>query len=139
MVKENNIEIEKINTLLNKGIITKEEYDYLLQVRKTGNTNIPEQYVQEDEQDDSIGKKIISFILTIIGIGVILFGTCWLNFGLVESSKNEWLTWILIIAWPLFPIVLFGIIAKKTKNKGMKWAVIFTLLSGLLGLLGMLN
>lgn len=139
MVKENDIEIEKINTLLNKGIITKEEYDYLLQVRKSGNTNIPERYVQEYEQDDSMGKKIVSFILTIIGMGVVLFGTCLFNLVITNGGKNASLTNFLFIAWPLFPIVLFGIIAAKTKNKGMKWAVIFTILSGLIGLLGMLN
>ena len=73
-------------------------------------------------KENSVAKNIVSFILTIIAIGVVLFGTCIMNLAIVDH--REFLTVPLIIAWPLFPVVLFGWIAHKTKNAGMKWAVI---------------
>ena len=40
--------------------------------------------------------------------------------------KKLWRTiFILTIVWVLFPAVLFGWIANKTKNVGVKWAVRF--------------
>ena len=44
---------------------------------------------------------------------------------------KDWETdsiFILTIVWVLFPAVLFGWIANKTKNVGVKWAVRFLIL-----------
>ena len=76
------------------------------------------------EEKNSPGKNIVSFILTIFAIGAILFGTCIMNLAIVDSMKSDALTGILMVAWPLFPVALFGWIAHKTKNAGIKWAVI---------------
>ncbi len=102
---------EKLESLLAKGIITQEEFDHL---QKQRNGEAP-----------SLGKNILSFILTIIAIGVVMFGTCIMNIAIVEGMRSDALTGVLMVAWPLFPVVLFGWIAHKTKNAGMKWAVIF--------------
>lgn len=99
---------EKLESLLEKGIITQEEFDHLQR--------------QRNGEKPSVAKNILSFILTIIAIGVVLYGTCIMNLAIVDHRK--YLTVPLIIAWPLFPVVLFGWIAHKTKNAGMKWAVI---------------
>ena len=76
------------------------------------------------EEKNSPGKNIVSFILTIFAIGAVLFGTCIMNLAIVDSMKSDALTGILMVAWPLFPVALFGWIAHKTKNAGIKWAVI---------------
>ena len=109
---------EKLESLLAKGIITQEEFDHLQKQRRG--------------EKPSLGKNILSFILTIIAIGVVLFGTCIMNLAIVEGMRSDALTGVLMVAWPLFPVVLFGWIAHKTKNAGMKWAVIFLAVGALL-------
>lgn len=79
------------------------------------------------EKTASLGKNILSFILTIIAIGAVLFGTCLLNLQILEPFDGvfmQYFIWIIIIIWLSFPIFLFGRMAHKTKNAGMKWAVI---------------
>ena len=125
MVKQ--IDVKKLEILLEKGVITNAEYDYLFSKMEKGKEIDFSQY---EEKSDSVAKNILSFILTIIAIGVVLFGTCIMNLAIVDH--REYLTLPLIIAWPLFPVVLFGWIAHKTKNAGMKWAVIFLAVGALL-------
>ena len=69
-------------------------------------------------------KNIIAFILSIITISVILYGTCLLNMTIAEGLD---LTIYLIIIWPLLPIIIFSRIAKKTKLQGVKIAVNVTI------------
>lgn len=80
------------------------------------------------KEKPSLGKNILSFILTIIAIGAVLFGTCLLNLQILEPFEEtmfmQYLVWLIIIIWLVFPIFLFGRMAHKTKNAGMKWAVI---------------
>ena len=109
---------EKLESLLAKGIIKQEEFDHLQKQRRG--------------EKPSLGKNILSFILTIIAIGVVLFGTCIMNLAIVDGMRSQALTGVLMVAWPLFPVVLFGWIAHKTKNAGMKWAVIFLAVGALL-------
>ena len=101
---------DNLETLFKKGLITQEEYEHLMAGR--------------DGRTSSPGKNIVSFILTIFAIGAVLFGTCIMNLAIVDSMKSDALTGILMVAWPLFPVALFGWIAHKTKNAGIKWAVI---------------
>ena len=77
-------------------------------------------------------KNILSFILTIIAIGLILCGTCIMNIAIVYGTSLKGLATPLMIVWPLFPLVLFGWIAHKTKNAGMEWAVIIWAIGALL-------
>ena len=127
MVKK--IDVKKLDILLEKGIITNAEYDYLFSKIEKGKEIDFSQY---EEESGSVAKNILSFILTIIAIGAVMFGTCIMNIAIVEGMKSDALTLPLIIAWPLFPVVLFGWIAHKTKNAGMKWAVIFLAVGALL-------
>ena len=115
MVKQ--VDKQKLDSLLEAGAITPKEYGYLLK-----DAGLKDREKFEKREKPSLGKNILSFILTIIAIGVVLFGTCIMNLAIVDH--REFLTVPLIIAWPLFPVVLFGWIAHKTKNAGMKWAVI---------------
>lgn len=69
-------------------------------------------------------KNIIAFILSIITISVILYGTCLLNMTIAEGLD---FTICLIIIWPLLPIIIFSRIAKKTKLQGVKIAVRVTI------------
>ena len=85
----------------------------------------------------AIVKNIISFIFTVVAIGIIMFGTCFLNMSIVDH--NEYLIVPLIIIWPLFPLILFAWIAYKTKNAGIKWAVIALSLGALFLLAEMLG
>ena len=101
---------EKLESLLEKGIITQEEFDHLQR--------------QRNGEKPSLGKNILSFILTIFAIGAVMFGTCLMNLAIVNGMRSDVLTGVLMVVWPLFPVVLFGWIAHKTKNAGMKWAVI---------------
>lgn len=111
---------EKLESLLAKGIITQEEFDHLQRQRN-------------EEESDSVVTKILFFILTVIAIGLILCGTCIMNIAIVYGmSLGECLTILLMIVWLLFPLVLFGWIAHKTKNAGMKWAVIIWAIGALL-------
>ena len=93
---------DNLEELLKKVLITQEEYEHLMEERN-GKTSSP-------------GKNIVSFILTIFAIGAVLFGTCIMNLAIVDSMKSDALTGILMVAWPLFPVALFGWIAHKTKN-----------------------
>lgn len=123
MVKQ--VDKQKLDSLLEAGAITPKEYGYLLK-----DAGLKDREKFEKREKPSLGKNILSFILTIIAIGVVLFGTCIMNLAIVDH--REYLTLPLIIAWPLFPVVLFGWIAHKTKNAGMKWAVIFLAIGALL-------
>ncbi|MBR6412608.1 MAG: hypothetical protein IKS41_05565 [Alphaproteobacteria bacterium] len=90
-------------------------------------------------KENSVTKNIVSFILTIFAIGAVLFGTCIMNLAIVDGMRSDALTGVLMIAWPLFPVVLFGWIAHKTKNDGMKWATIFLAVVALLVISGMIR
>ena len=102
---------ETLESLLKKGIITQEEFEHLQK--------------QRNGEETAVASNVVSFILTIFAICAVLYGTCMVNLAIVEGMKLRALTGILMVAWPLFPVVLFGWIAHKTKNAGMKWAVIF--------------
>ena len=107
-------------SLLEKGIIiTQEELDHLQRQRN-------------EEKSDSVATNILSFILTVIAIGAVMFGTCLMNVAIVHGMSLEGLTTPLMIVWLLFPVVLFGWIAHKTKNAGMEWAVIILAIGALL-------
>ena len=110
---------EKLESLSAKGIITQEELDHLQRQRN-------------EEESDSVVTKILFFILTVIAIGLILCGTCIMNIAIVHGMSLKGLTTPLMIVWPLFPVVLFGWIAHKTKNAGMEWAVIIWAIGALL-------
>ena len=97
-------------------------------------TKMEENEIQDWEEESEkavkrFAKNIISFILTIIAIVVVLFGTCLVNLAIIDH--REYLTVPLLIAWPLVPLVLFGWIAYKTKNAGVFWAIIFLIAAGL--------
>jgi ABC-type multidrug transport system permease subunit len=132
MVKQT--DVKELDILLKSGIITNAEYAYLFSKIEKGKKIDFSQY---EEKSDSVAKNILSFILTVIAIGVVLFGTCIMNLAIVDH--REYLTIPLIIAWPLFPIVLFGWIAHKTKNTGMKWAVIILVVGALFVIAGLVG
>ena len=75
-------EQEKLESLQAKGIITQEEFDYLQKQRRG--------------EKISLAKNILSFILTIIAVGMIMFGTCIMNLAIVEEMKSDVLTGILM-------------------------------------------
>ena len=107
-------------SLLEKGIIiTQEELDHLQRQRN-------------EEESDSVVTNILSFILTVIAIGAVMYGTCLMNIAIVYGTSLKGLTTPLMIVWLLFPLVLFGWIAHKTKNAGMEWAVIIWAIGALL-------
>lgn len=122
MVSEDK-ELKKIKTMLAQGIITQAEYTYLLESKKAP---------RPQKQKVPVQKSIFSFFLTLLGIAAVLFGTCIFNIAITNAGKIESAVIILTFVWPLVPLILFGLIAVKTKNPGIKWGVI---LFGLLVLL----
>ena len=109
---------DRLEHLLKDGVITQEEYEEL-KARRDGTVS-------------SKGKNVASFFLTILGIIAVLFGTCILNMGIVEGTRSKSLMSVLIVLWPLFPVVLFSWLAYKKKSKGMFLAVLFFVIIGLL-------
>lgn len=99
---------EKLESLLEKGIITQEEFDHI-QNNRNSTTR-------------SVRKNIFSFIATIFAIISILAGTCVLNLSIVNAIKSEALILILSIVWVLFPFILFKHSSHKSNDTGMKWA-----------------
>lgn len=69
---------------------------------------------EEPNYAKSVAKGALGFILTFIGIPVVLFGTCLLNLAIYDGGKvNEA---VLTVIWLGFPVVLCLIIAWLTKN-----------------------
>ena len=69
---------------------------------------------EETNYAKSVAKGALGFILTFIGIPVVLFGTCLLNLAIYDGGKvNEA---VLTVIWLGFPVVLCLIIAWLTKN-----------------------
>lgn len=122
MVKQT--DVKELDILLGNGIITNAEYAYLFSKIEKDKKNDFSQY----DEESLLGKNILSFILTIIAIGAFVFGTCLLNLQILEPVEEtmfvEYLGWLIFIIGLVFPIFLFGRMAHKTKNAGMKWAVI---------------
>ena len=93
--------------------------------------SLPVKVITQEEFDDmereTLFGNIVSFILSIVAIGCILFGSCIVNIYIVQSTnmlEGGVSLYILIGIWLLFPVILFGWIANITKNKGVKWATI---------------
>lgn len=62
----------------------------------------------------SVTKGALGFILTFVGIPVVLFGTCLFNLAIYDTVKIGELAFTVI--WLSFPVVLCIIIAWLTKN-----------------------
>ena len=134
MVKQD--EKQKLDLLLEKGIITPKEYQYLL--KSSG--KVEQKKELENKNEVSVGGNVVSFILTIIAIIFILFGTCIMNMAILDGfHRSDAVAVVLMVAWPLFPAALFGWLAHKTKNAGMKWAVIMLVIIALLFLASVMS
>ena len=77
---------------------------------------------KEPNYAKSVAKGALGFILTFIGIPVVLFGTCLLNFAIYDGGKvNEA---VLTVIWLGFPVVLCIVIAWLTKNIWVIWGLL---------------
>ena len=69
---------------------------------------------EEPSYAKTLVKGVLGFVLTFIGIPIVLFGTCLLNLAIYDGGKvNEA---VLTVIWLGFPVVLCLIIAWLTKN-----------------------
>ena len=100
-----------------------EELSQKRQSEKTGEQ-------EEPNYAKSVAKGALGFILTFIGIPVVLFGTCLLNFAIYDGGKvNEA---VLTVIWLGFPVVLCIIIAWLTKNIGVIIGMLLFILAAIL-------
>lgn len=77
---------------------------------------------EEPNYAKSVAKGALGFILTFIGIPVVLFGTCLFSLAIYDEGKvNEA---VLTVIWLGFPVVLCLIIAWLTKNIWVIWGLL---------------